>query len=89
MKFLGMPSQCPGGARAALGSYDAEVLTLGAARWLASAKSLSRRLGVIFIVLAGNARACSCRKLLLQFFTKASSHTFCWPEEAEVPPSDE
>lgn len=54
-----------------------------------SAKSLSRSLGVIFIVLAVNARARSCRKLVLQFFTKTSSHTFYWLEGAEVPPSDE
>lgn len=54
-----------------------------------SAKSLSRSLGVIFIALAGNARAHSCRKLLLQYFTKASFHTFYWLEGAEVLPSDE
>lgn len=32
MKYLGMPSQCPSGARAAFGSCAAEILTLGAAR---------------------------------------------------------
>lgn len=89
MKYLGMPSQCPSGARAAFGSCAAEILTLGAARVAGSLQKASRSLGVIFIVPAGNARARSCRKLLLQYFTKASSHTFYWLEGAEVPPSDE
>lgn len=89
MKYLGTPGSCLVEA----GMYLAVVLqflTLRAARVAGSLqKALAARLGGFFIVPAGNAEAYSYRKLLLQYFTKASSCTFCWLQGAEDGPGDE